>query len=72
MNTHVTHGLFNDIALRIQRAVEDLRAAVNDGTAADPVAAMELAGRMERYAESVLAGEISQPDLVGLKSSKAG
>jgi hypothetical protein len=71
MNTHVSHGLFNDIALRIQRAVEDLRAAVRDGTAADPVAAMELAERMERYAEGVLAGQMAPPDLGGLKSNAA-
>jgi hypothetical protein len=72
MNAHASQSLFNDIALRIQRAVEDLRAAVADGTAADPAAATDLADRMERYAESVLAGEISNPDLGGLKSSKAG
>lgn len=62
-------GLFNDIALRIQRAVEDLRMAVQDGTAADPTAALDLAERMERYADSVLSGEISEIDLGGLKSA---
>ncbi len=70
MNAHVTPNLFNDIALRIQRAVEDLRNAVRDGTAIDPAAANDLADRMERYAESVLAGEISEIDLGGLKSLK--
>lgn len=71
MNAHVTPGLFNDIALRIQRAVADLRTAVRDGTAADPAAASDLANRMERYADSVLAGEISETDVGGLKSLKA-
>ena len=69
MNAHVTSGLFDSIVLRIQRAVEDLRAAVRDGTAADPAAASDLADRMERYADSVLAGEISETDVAGLKST---
>lgn len=68
MNAHVSPGLFNDIALRIQRAVEDLRNAVRDGTAADPAAASDLADRMERYADSVLADEISETDVGGLKT----
>lgn len=72
MNAHVTSGLFSDIALRIQRAVADLRAAVKDGTAADPAAATDLADRMERYAESVLVGDISETDLGGQKASAAG
>ncbi len=72
MNAHVTPGLFSDIALRIQRAVADLRAAVNDGTAADPAAAADLADRMERYAESVLEGDATEPDLGGQKASAAG
>lgn len=71
MNAHASQGLFNDIALRIQRAVEDLRAAVKDGTAADPAAAIDLADRMERYADSVLAGEISETDIGGLKAATA-
>ncbi len=68
MNAHVMPGLFDDIALRIRHAVEDLRSAVRDGTAADPAAASDLADRMERYADSVLAGEISQSDVAGLKA----
>ena len=67
MNAHVSPGLFNDIALRIQRAVEELRMAVRDGTAADPAAASDLADRMERYADSVLAGEISETDVGNFK-----
>lgn len=63
----VTPGLFDDIALRIQRAVDDLRAAVDDGSAADPAAALDLAERMERYAESVLNGQTDGIDLGGLK-----
>lgn len=48
MNAHTPDSLFNDIALRI------LRAAVADGSAADPAAARELADRMERYAAGVV------------------
>lgn len=69
MNTSGHSGLFNDIARRIQQAVDDLRGAVEDGTAADPAAALELAERMERYAESVLEGRISETDIGGLKSA---
>ena len=72
MNAHVSHGLFSDIALRIQQAVADLRAAVKDGSAADPTAAADLADRMERYAESVLAGEIDETDLGGQKAATTG
>jgi len=72
MNTHLAPGLFSDIALRIQDAVADLRSAVKDGTAADPVAATDLADRMERYAESVLAGAVDEQDLGGQKSAAAG
>ena len=53
MNAYVTAGIFDDIVERIQRAVEELRAAVRDGTAANPDTAIELADRMERYAEGV-------------------
>lgn len=56
MNAHIPSGMFNEIAERILRAVAELRAAVADGTAADPKAAEELADRMERYAASVLEG----------------
>ncbi|MFT3810643.1 MAG: hypothetical protein QM698_12055 [Micropepsaceae bacterium] len=72
MNARVTPGLFSDIALRIQCAVADLRAAVQDGSAADPAAAADLADRMERYAESVLAGDVAEADLGGQKVSAAG
>ncbi|MFO1235740.1 MAG: hypothetical protein U1F24_01720 [Alphaproteobacteria bacterium] len=54
MNAHTPDSLFNDIALRILRAVEELRAAVADGSAADPAAARELADRMELYAAGVV------------------
>ncbi|MBL9009773.1 MAG: hypothetical protein JNL56_01205 [Alphaproteobacteria bacterium] len=54
MNAHTRDGVFDDIALRILRAVEELRAAIADGSAADPAAARELADRMERYAASVV------------------
>jgi len=57
LNAHIASGLFDDIALRILRPVAELRTAVADGSATDPVAAQELADRMERYAESVLKSE---------------
>ena len=46
-------GQFDVIAARLWRAVDDLRSAVADGTAADPKAALELADRMQAYAENV-------------------
>jgi hypothetical protein len=61
LNAHIQNGLFDDIALRILRAVAELRAAVADGSASDPQAAQELADRMERYAESVLKSEDPAP-----------
>lgn len=63
MNAHVTAGLFDDITLRIRQAVDDLRIAIRDGAVADPVAASELADRMERYADSVEADEAAARDL---------
>lgn len=56
VNAHLRTGMFDEIAERILRAVAELRAAISDGTAADPRAAQELADRMERYAASVLEG----------------
>lgn len=72
MNAHTTAVIVTDIAQRIQRAVEDLRAAVRDGTATDPAAAQDLADRMERYAESVLAGNAAAYVPGGPKTDAAG
>ena len=58
MNAHIPDGMFDDIAHRILRAVDELRSAIADGSVADPVAARELADRMQRYADSVLANAV--------------
>lgn len=42
-------NMFEETLKRIRRAVDDLRRAIDDGTATDPKAAAELAERMERY-----------------------
>lgn len=57
MNAHIPDGMFDDIAHRILRAVDELRTAIADGSVADPIAARELADRMQRYADSVLSAE---------------
>ncbi|BCW87337.1 hypothetical protein sos41_04660 [Alphaproteobacteria bacterium SO-S41] len=57
MNAHIPDGMFDDIAHRILRAVDELRTAIADGSVADPIAARELADRMQRYADSVLVAQ---------------
>jgi hypothetical protein len=54
VSANITSGLIDDIVARLQRAVEELRSAVQDGTAVNPEAAKDLADRMERYAQDAV------------------
>lgn len=49
MKARVSAHMFEDTVGRIRRALDDLRRAIADGTAADVGAATELAERMEHY-----------------------